>query len=90
MFQATNGFTRDSPSRFAIETALWPTIVKQGGTRYNGVIEGAERFMVEWHQQEEANRYAHYEKEAAQSTRNRNVGGWGSTTTAQHLARART
>lgn len=35
-----------------------------------GVVEGAERFTVDWHQQEEANNCARQGKKATKATRN--------------------
>ena len=43
----------------------------QWGRWYNGAVEGAERFMVEWHQQEEAKRCPRHAKEVARGTRDR-------------------
>ena len=64
-FRATDGSTEDSPSIFGIETVLWPTAAKQWGKWYNGVVVGAERLMVEWHQHE-AKKCARLAKEVAQ------------------------
>ena len=42
---------------------------------YDGVVEGAERFMVEWHQQEEAKRCARHAKEVTLGTNDRRGAG---------------
>ena len=90
-FQATNGSTEGSPSGIEVKQALWPTAAKRWDKWHDGVVEGAERLMVEWHQQEEAKRCARHEKEVAQATRDRKGGaGGGSTTPAHNLAKVGT
>ena len=74
-FQATSGSTGDSPSVFGVKTALWTTASKRWDKWHDGVVEGAEPFMAEWHQQEEAKRWSHHAKEVARGTRDRREGG---------------
>jgi len=74
-FQATSGSTEDSPSVFGVETALWTTAAKWWGKWHDGVVEGAERFMAEWHRQEESKRRARHTKEVARGTRDRRGAG---------------
>ena len=38
---------------------------------HDGVVEGAERFMAEWHRQEESKRRPRHTKEVARGTRDR-------------------
>ena len=57
-FQATSGSTEDYPSVFGVETALWTTAAKRWDKWCDGIVEGAERFMAEWHQPEERRRGA--------------------------------
>ena len=74
-FQATSGSTEDSPSVFGVETALWTTAAKWWDKWHDGVVEGAERFMAEWHRQEESKRRARHTKEVARGTRDRRGAG---------------
>ena len=74
-FQATSGSTGDSPSSFRVETALWMTAAKRWDKGHDRVVEGAERFMAEWHRQEESKRRARHTKEVARGTRDRRGAG---------------
>ena len=51
------------------------TAAKRWDKWHDGVVEGAERFMVEWHQQVEAKRCARHAKEVARGTRDRRGAG---------------
>ena len=42
VFRATEGSTESVPLVFGVETAVWPTAAKLGGTCYRGVVEAAE------------------------------------------------
>ena len=64
-----------TPSVFGVETALWTTAAKRWDKWPDGVVEGAERFMEEWHQQEESKRRARHAKEVARGARDRRGGG---------------
>ena len=74
-FQATSGSTEDSPSVFGVETALRTTAARRWDKWHDGVVEGAERFVVEWHQQQEDKRCARHAKEEARGTRDRRGAG---------------
>ena len=54
---------------------MWTTAAKRWDKWHDGVVEGAERFMAEWHQQEEAKGGARHTKEVARGTRDRRGAG---------------
>lgn len=68
--QATNRFAEGSAKNWSEFSVMWLTATHRWGSWYNGVVEGAEMSMMEWHQQEEAHRCACYAKEAEQPTLN--------------------
>ena len=74
-FQATSGSTEDSPSVIGVKTALWTTAAKRWDKWHDGVVQGAERFMAEWHRQKESKRRTRHTKEVARGTRDRRGAG---------------
>ena len=54
---------------------MWTAAAKRWDEWHDGVAEGAEQFMVEWHQQEEAKRCARHAKQVARGTRDRREEG---------------
>lgn len=49
---------------------MWTAVGKRRDKSHDGVVGGAERFEVEWHQWEHAKRFARCAKAVALATRN--------------------
>jgi len=54
-FGATHGSTEGEQRTFGVDRAVWKLAAKKGNgiPWHQGVIDGAKRFMVPWHQDEE-------------------------------------
>ena len=49
VFKATKGSTDNSPLLFGVETVLWPKAAKKSGNWHRGIVDAADRFIVNWH-----------------------------------------
>ena len=67
VFRTTEGSTESVSLVFGVETVLWPTVAKNCGKWYRGVVEAAECFMTRWHRDEAESSWLRHTTEDAKS-----------------------